>query len=176
MADQHGCVGHRGDLLLLNGPNLGQLGTRRPEMYGTTTLVQIATMVRQTISPHGYGLRCVQDECEGQLVRAVHRNAGCAGAIINPGALMMAGWSLRDALETFPAPWIEVHISNVWARESFRHQSVLSPLASGVICGLGADGYRLAAEGLLRCLGTRSVHSALDNGVQPKPVALARRA
>ncbi|MFY9806448.1 MAG: type II 3-dehydroquinate dehydratase [Pseudonocardiaceae bacterium] len=162
------------DLLLINGPNLGQLGTRRPEVYGTTTLAQISSMVQQTIAPHGYGLRCVQDECEGQLVRAVHHNADCVGAIVNPGALMMAGWSLRDAMETFSAPWIEVHISNVWARESFRHQSVFSALASGVICGLGADGYRLAAEGLLRLMASPVDRSGLD--AQPRPVALTRRA
>jgi 5-deoxy-5-amino-3-dehydroquinate dehydratase len=71
------------------------------------------------------------------------------GAIINPGALMIAGWSLRDALANYPQPWIEVHLSNVWARERFRHESVLAPLASGVIVGLGSLGYRLAAKALL---------------------------
>ncbi|MEU8588297.1 type II 3-dehydroquinate dehydratase [Streptomyces sp. NPDC048664] len=134
------------ELLLLNGPNLAQLGRRRPEIYGTTTLAEIEEMVREAVP--GHTVRAVQDECEGALVRAVHAAADCAGAIVNPGALMMAGWSLRDALESFPAPWIEVHLSNVWAREEFRHRSVLSPLASGVVAGLGADGYRLAALAL----------------------------
>lgn len=135
------------ELLLLNGPNLAQLGRRRPEIYGTATLAEIEEMVRKTAA--GYTVRAVQHECEGALVRAVHDAAGCVGAIVNPGALMMAGWSLHDALETFPAPWIEVHLSNVWAREAFRHQSVLSPIASGVIAGLGMDGYRVAALALL---------------------------
>ncbi|MEV6127440.1 type II 3-dehydroquinate dehydratase [Streptomyces violaceusniger] len=135
------------ELLLLNGPNLAQLGRRRPEIYGTTTLAGIEEMVRKAAP--GHPVRAVQDECEGALVRAVHAAGDCAGAIVNPGALMMAGWSLRDALESFPAPWIEVHLSNVWAREEFRHHSVLSPLASGVIAGLGADGYRVAALALL---------------------------
>ncbi|ASQ98217.1 MULTISPECIES: type II 3-dehydroquinate dehydratase [Streptomyces] len=135
------------ELLLLNGPNLAQLGRRRPEIYGTTTLAGIEEMVRKAVP--GHTVRAVQDECEGALVRAVHAAGDCAGAIVNPGALMMAGWSLRDALESFPAPWIEVHLSNVWAREEFRHHSVLSPLAAGVIAGLGADGYRVAALALL---------------------------
>lgn len=142
----------RGDVLLLNGPNLAQLGARRPEVYGTTTLEQIEDLVRRTLAPAGLGLRCVQDDGEAELVRAVHRNAGCRAAIVNPGALMMAGWSLRDALECFPGPWIEVHLSNLWARESFRHESVLSPLAAGVICGLRADGYRLAALAVVQLL------------------------
>ncbi|MFE9456847.1 type II 3-dehydroquinate dehydratase [Streptomyces californicus] len=136
------------EILLLNGPNLGQLGTRRPEMYGTTTLAEIERDVRKTLAEAGHTVRCLQDESEATLVRAVHGAADCAGAIVNPGALMIAGWSLRDALESFPGPWMEVHLSNVFAREPFRHNSVISPLASGVLCGLGAYGYRLAALGL----------------------------
>lgn len=135
------------ELLLLNGPNLAQLGRRRPEIYGQKTLAEIEEIVRKAVPAHT--VRAVQDECEGVLVRAVHAAADCVGAIVNPGALMMAGWSLRDALEAFPAPWIEVHLSNVWAREAFRHQSVLSPIASGVVAGLGSDGYRVAALALL---------------------------
>lgn len=142
----------RGELLLLNGPNLASLGTRKPEIYGRTTLAEIEAATRSVVEAAGFRLRCVQDESEGELVRAVHRAADCRGAIVNPGALMIAGWSLRDALEAFPAPWIEVHISNVFAREPFRHHSVLSPLALGVICGLAADGYELAAQCLVRRL------------------------
>ncbi len=143
----------KGDLLLLNGPNLGTLGTRRPEIYGRTTLAEITGTVRETVAAAGYGLRCAQSDGEGELVGAIHRNTDCFGAIVNPGALMMAGWSLRDALECFPAPWIEVHISNLWAREPFRHNSILSALSSGVISGLGADGYRVAALALLHRVG-----------------------
>jgi 5-deoxy-5-amino-3-dehydroquinate dehydratase len=148
-------AGHAGDVLLLNGPNLAQLGTRKPELYGTETLTEIEKTVGETLATHGYRLTCVQSEDEGTLVRAVHGAADHVGAIVNPGALMMAGWSLRDALEMLPCPWIEVHLSNLWARESFRHTSVLSPLASGVICGLRADGYRLAALALLPLIGAR---------------------
>ncbi|MFI6287518.1 type II 3-dehydroquinate dehydratase [Streptomyces sp. NPDC051018] len=154
MADhtERGERGGRGELLLLNGPNLGRLGTRKPEIYGTTTLVEIERDVEKTVAAAGYTLRCVQDESEGALVRAVHEAGDCAGAIVNPGALMIAGWSLRDALESYPGPWIEVHLSNVFAREPFRHNSVISPLASGVLCGLGAYGYHLAALAVLNLL------------------------
>ncbi|MEU6021900.1 type II 3-dehydroquinate dehydratase [Micromonospora sp. NPDC047134] len=147
--------GHAGDILLLNGPNLAQLGTRKPEVYGTTTLAEIEKRVAEFLGTHGYRLTCVQSEDEGDLVRAVHRASEHAAAIVNPGALMMAGWSLRDALEMFEGPWIEVHLSNVWARESFRHTSVLSPLATGVICGLRAEGYLLAARALVDLLATQ---------------------
>jgi 5-deoxy-5-amino-3-dehydroquinate dehydratase len=136
-------------LLLLNGPNLGILGRREPEVYGYQTLSDIEEAVSEEIAGRGWKTISIQHDCEGELVRAVHENYETVGAIINPGALMMAGWSLRDALANYPRPWIEVHLSNVWAREKFRHESVLAPLASGIIVGLGALGYRLAARALL---------------------------
>jgi 5-deoxy-5-amino-3-dehydroquinate dehydratase len=142
----------QGELLLLNGPNLGELGRRKPEIYGNTTLAEIEAGTAKVAMTAGYRLRAVQDDGEGALVRAVHEARDCRGAIVNPGALMMAGWCLRDALEFFPGPWIEIHISNVFGRESFRHHSVLSPIASGLICGLGPDGYELAALALIRRL------------------------
>lgn len=141
------------DLLLLNGPNLGTLGTRQPEIYGTTTLAEVEADVRSCAAAAGFGLRAEQHDDEAGLLAALRRHADTAGAVLNPGALMMAGWSLRDALADYPAPWIEVHISNVYAREGFRHRSVLSALATGVIVGLGTDGYVLAAKALLRTLG-----------------------
>jgi 5-deoxy-5-amino-3-dehydroquinate dehydratase len=136
-------------LLLLNGPNLGILGRREPEVYGYQTLADIEDAVSAEIAERGWKTISIQHDCEGELVRAVHENYETVGAIINPGALMIAGWSLRDALANYPRPWIEVHLSNVWAREKFRHESVLAPLASGVIVGLGALGYQLAARALL---------------------------
>ena len=148
-------TGSAGDVLLLNGPNLAQLGARRPELYGNETLAEIEKTVAEVLAGHGHRVTCVQSEDEGSLVRAVHAAADHVAAIVNPGALMMAGWSLRDALEMFGGPWIEVHLSNLWARESFRHTSILSPLASGVICGLRADGYRLAALALLPLIDAR---------------------
>lgn len=137
------------ELLLLNGPNLGILGRRQPEIYGTDTLADIAAAVADEVAGRGWKVVSVQRESEGQLIEAVQESYDTVGAIVNPGALMVAGWGLRDALAAYPRPWIEVHLSNVWARETFRHESVLAPLASGVIVGLGALGYRLAAQALL---------------------------
>ncbi|CAN3983694.1 type II 3-dehydroquinate dehydratase [Kitasatospora purpeofusca] len=138
------------ELLLLNGPNLGILGRREPEVYGTDTLADIEAAVAAEVAGRGWKVVSVQRESEGQLIEAVQDAwDGSVGAIVNPGALMIAGWGLRDALAAYPRPFVEVHLSNVWARESFRHESVLAPLASGVIVGLGALGYRLAAQALL---------------------------
>ena len=136
-------------LLLLNGPNLGILGRREPEIYGTDTLADIEKAVAEEVADRGWTVTSVQDDSEGTLVRTVNESEDTVGAIVNPGALMIAGWSLRDALAAYPRPWVEVHLSNVWARETFRHDSVLAPLAAGVIVGLGAYGYRLAARALL---------------------------
>ncbi|MFJ7146816.1 type II 3-dehydroquinate dehydratase [Streptomyces sp. NPDC100445] len=138
-------------ILLLNGPNLGILGEREPGIYGRETLGDIEKMVAAEVEEAGWDVISIQREGEGELVRAVHEHrATTVGAIVNPGALMIAGWSLRDALAAYGHPWIEVHLSNVWAREKFRHESVLAPLASGVVVGLGAFGYRLAAQALVR--------------------------
>ncbi|MCG8915914.1 3-dehydroquinate dehydratase [Actinokineospora sp. PR83] len=143
-------------VLLLNGPNLGILGQREPEVYGTDTLADIEAAVAEEVRVRGWEVASVQHDSEGDLVGAIHRHRGSTvGAIVNPGALMIAGWSLRDALASYAPPWVEVHLSNVWARERFRHDSVIAPLASGVVVGLGAFGYRLAARALLHlCAGT----------------------
>ncbi len=140
------------ELLLLNGPNLGILGRREPGVYGTDTLADIEKSVREEVAPRGWDVMSVQHDCEGELVRAVNENGGTIAAIINPGALMIAGWSLRDALANYPSPWIEVHLSNIWSRESFRHNSIIAPLACGLIAGLGSQGYRLAAQALMRLI------------------------
>jgi 5-deoxy-5-amino-3-dehydroquinate dehydratase len=137
------------ELLLLNGPNLGILGRREPEIYGTHTLADIEADVAEEVAARGWKVVPVQRESEGELIEAVHASWDTVGAIVNPGALMIAGWGLRDALAAYPRPFVEVHLSNVWARESFRHESVLAPVARGVIAGLGALGYRLAARALL---------------------------
>jgi 5-deoxy-5-amino-3-dehydroquinate dehydratase len=136
-------------LLLLNGPNLGILGRREPEIYGTDTLADIETAVSAVVAERGWKVIAAQHESEGELIHTIQDSYDTVGAIVNPGALMIAGWSLRDALASYPRPFIEVHLSNVWARESFRHESVLASLASGVIVGLGAFGYQLAARALL---------------------------
>ncbi|MBQ1076523.1 3-dehydroquinate dehydratase [Micromonospora sp. C31] len=137
------------DVLLLNGPNLGILGRREPEVYGTDTLDDIERAVGEEIAERGWRVVSEQHDCEGALIRAIQNSYDTVGAIVNPGALMIAGWSLRDALANYPRPFVEVHLSNVWARESFRHDSVIAPLASGVIVGLGSLGYRLAARALV---------------------------
>jgi 5-deoxy-5-amino-3-dehydroquinate dehydratase len=137
------------ELLLLNGPNLGILGKREVEIYGTATLADIERDVAEEVAPHGWSVRAVQRDCEGALIEAIQAAHDTVGAIVNPGALMIAGWSLRDALAAYPRPFIEVHLTNVWARERFRHESVIAPLARGVIAGLGAAGYRLAARALV---------------------------
>lgn len=137
------------EILLLNGPNLGILGRREPEIYGSETLADIQRAVAEEVAGHGWTVISKQHDCEGEMVRTVQDHYDAVGAIINPGALMIAGWSLRDALANYPRPWIEVHLSNIWAREGFRHQSILGSLADGVIFGLGADGYRLAARALV---------------------------
>ncbi|MFF8421103.1 type II 3-dehydroquinate dehydratase [Streptomyces sp. NPDC015680] len=136
-------------LLLLNGPNLGILGQREPEVYGKATLADIEAAVAQEVKDNGWDVVSVQRESEGELIQAIQSNYDTVGALVNPGALMIAGWSLRDALANYPRPWIEVHLSNVWAREQFRHESVIAPLASGIVVGLGAYGYELAARALL---------------------------
>lgn len=137
-------------LLLINGPNLSRLGQRSPDIYGTTTLADVEARVRAIAGGHGWSVEACQSNHEGALVDFLERWRESANAlVINPGALMMNGWVLRDALEDFPAPWIEVHISNVWARETFRHSSVLSAIAGGVIAGLGVNCYTMAARELI---------------------------
>ncbi|MCZ4121839.1 type II 3-dehydroquinate dehydratase [Streptomyces sp. H39-S7] len=136
-------------ILLLNGPNLGILGQREPEVYGTDSLLDIEEAIQEEVAGRDWKVTSFQSDTEGDLVRTLHESYDTVGAIVNPGALMIAGWSLRDALANYPRPWIEVHLSNVWAREQFRHESVIAPLADGVVVGLGALGYRLGARALL---------------------------
>lgn len=140
---------HMPTLLLVNGPNLGTLGIRKPEIYGRKTLADVEGEVSAVASAAGWQCKACQSNHEGALIDFIEQHRDAAAMVINPGALMMSGWGLRDALESFDKPWIEVHISNVWARESFRHDSVLSALSSGVIAGIGTDGYRLAAQALI---------------------------
>lgn len=134
------------DILLLNGPNLNLLGEREPTIYGSTTLAQLEASLVENASRAGYALTCHQSNSEGDLVDRVQqaRAEGVRFVIVNPGAYAHTSIALRDAFEAVRIPFIEVHISNVYARESFRHHSHLSPIAEGVICGLGVQGYALA--------------------------------
>lgn len=137
-------------ILLLHGPNLNTLGRREPEIYGTITLDTINTTLTTRAAEAGVNLICFQSNHEGALIDVLQQEGLTAsGIIINPGALTHYGLSLRDALASMPCPIIEVHLSNVYKREPFRHTSVIAPIATGQIAGLGWRGYMLALEWLL---------------------------
>lgn len=138
------------NILVIHGPNLNMLGRREPEVYGQTTLAQIDDALRQRAEQAGATLHSFQSNHEGALVDFLQAEGWDAdGVIINPGALTHYGLSLRDALAALHAPIIEVHLSNVYRRESFRHTSLVAPVATGQIAGLGWRGYLLALEWLL---------------------------
>ena len=142
-----------GIILLLHGPNLNLLGQREPEIYGTATLDEYVTSVRQVATTAGHTLEDFQSNHEGQLVDAIHAARERVDAIIiNAGAFTHYAWSLHDALATFSGPVIEVHISNPNAREPWRHTSVIAPVANGTIAGLGLLGYELAVAAVSRLL------------------------
>lgn len=136
------------NILLLNGPNLNLLGTREPQVYGTTTLHDIEQAAIKQATAAGVQLTCFQSNHEGVLIDRIHaaKQQNVDAIIINPGAFTHTSIALRDALAGVGIPFIEVHISNVHQRETFRHHSYLSGIAQGVICGLGVEGYRLAIE------------------------------
>jgi len=141
-------------VLLLSGPNLGELGRREPEIYGRATLSEIVAVAVATAEAGGGRLEHIQSDSEGDLVRAVNAASGRAAAIVvNPGALSHYGWSLHDALASFPGRVIELHLSNPRTREPWRHTSVITPVADGAIFGLGALGYEIAVMTALRLLG-----------------------
>ena len=144
-------------VLVLNGPNLNLLGSREPDVYGTTTLADIQAELTDLAAQSGVAVRFVQSNHEGALIDAVQEaRATTHGLIINPGAYTHTSIALRDALAAYPQPIMEVHLSNVHKREAFRQHSHVSPLASGIIVGLGPMGYRLALLALLELLGKAS--------------------
>jgi 3-dehydroquinate dehydratase II len=135
-------------ILLLNGPNLNLLGTREPSVYGSETLLQIVTRVRQRAAALGHDLIDMQSNAEHELIDRIHaaKPEGVSFIIINPGAFTHTSIALRDAFASVAIPFIEVHLSNIFARESFRHHSYLSDVAAGCIVGLGSIGYELALQ------------------------------
>jgi 3-dehydroquinate dehydratase-2 len=134
-------------VLLLSGPNLNLLGDREPAIYGSATLADHVATAGKAASGHGFQLEHLQSNAESELVDAVHGARGrCAAIIVNAGALTHYGWSLHDALAAFDGPVVELHLSNPDARESWRHTSVVSPVATGIISGFGGLGYRLAVD------------------------------
>ena len=141
-------------LLVLNGPNLNLLGTRKPEVYGSTTLADVENRCREEAGKLGLDLEFRQSNHEGQLIDWIHEcgaqvKAGTSiGAVFNPGAYTHTSVALHDAIEGASLPVIEIHISNVHAREEFRHHSYISPVARGTVVGFGVYGYVLAIQGL----------------------------
>lgn len=143
-------------LLLLNGPNLNLLGRREPQLYGATTLPDIEQAVAADAAAAGHELEAFQTNSEAALVDRIQQAAGQVDFILlNPGALTHTSVALRDALLAVAIPFIEIHLSNVHAREEFRRHSYLSDVAVGVITGLGALGYRLALQGACEQLARR---------------------
>lgn len=143
-------------ILVLNGPNLNLLGTREPAVYGAATLADVERLCREAGERLGHSVDCRQSNHEGVLIDAIH-DAGRAfatgsliGVVFNAGAFTHTSIALHDAIKGTGVPVIEVHISNVHAREEFRHHSWLSPVAVGIVIGLGVDGYGLAIEALVR--------------------------
>lgn len=139
-------------ILVLHGPNLNMLGTREPEVYGHETLADIDDRLHRKSAENGHHLLHLQSNAEYELIERIHeaRSEGVDFIIINPAAFTHTSVALRDAMLASGIPFIEVHLSNVHARESFRHHSYFSDIAEGVICGLGSLGYDLALEAALQ--------------------------
>jgi 3-dehydroquinate dehydratase-2 len=147
--------GGRPVVLLLSGPNLDLLGTREPEVYGHQTLDDHVAAARAAADAAGLALEHRQSNHEGDLVEAVHAARGtCAAIVINPAAFTHYAWALHDALAAFPGPVVEVHLSNPQRREPWRHTSVVAPVATGTIAGLGGHGYVLAIEAVAALLAS----------------------
>ncbi len=141
-------------VVVLNGPNLNLLGTREPEIYGATTLADVRALCEQACARHGWKLDFRQSNHEGDLVDALHEagrlhaQGQLAGVVLNAGAYTHTSVALLDAIKGTAVPLVELHISNVFAREAFRHHSYISPAARAVMCGWGVQGYAMAIDGL----------------------------
>ena len=139
---------------VLNGPNLGRLGTRQVDVYGATSYADLVAMCESTGRELGLDVTVRQTDAEHEMLGWLHAAADeQAAVVLNPGAWSHYSYAVRDACAMLRGPLVEVHISNIHARERFRHHSVISAVATGVICGLGVDGYRLALHHLVRLAG-----------------------
>jgi len=141
-------------ILVLNGPNLNMLGVREPEVYGRQTLQDIVEGLARSAETRGHRLEAFQSNAEHELIERIHRayHEQVDFILVNPAAYTHTSVALRDAFQATRIPFIEVHLSNIHAREPFRHHSYLSDIAKGVICGLGASGYGLALEAAFQFL------------------------
>lgn len=143
-------------IAVLNGPNLNLLGEREPELYGRLTLAEIEQLTRERARALGVECSWQQSNHEGELVDAIQQLRGHAdGAVVNAAAFTHTSLAVRDALLAVRVPFVEVHLSNIYAREPERHRSVLADLAVGVVTGFGAESYRLGLEGLVGYLASR---------------------
>jgi 3-dehydroquinate dehydratase-2 len=143
-------------IAVINGPNLNLLGVREPEVYGRETLADVEQSLRRVAAELEVELEFIQHNGEGHLIDAIHALRGKAdGAIVNAGAYSHSSLAIRDALVGVSVPFVELHVTNVYAREPERRHSMLASAAVGVVCGLGTYGYELALRGLTRKLGTR---------------------
>ena len=143
-------------IAVLNGPNLNLLGTREPSLYGRESLADVERSLRNVARELGADVEFAQRNGEGELIDLIHSLRGrIDGVVINAGAYTHTSIAIRDALTAIDVPYVEVHVTNVYAREPERRHSMLAPAAVGVICGLGAYGYELALRGLARSLAAR---------------------
>ncbi|MFO7275029.1 MAG: type II 3-dehydroquinate dehydratase [Bacillota bacterium] len=142
-----------GRILVIHGPNLNLLGTREPEVYGSTTLPEIDAMLAELAGELGVEVESFQSNHEGAIIDAIHGARGrFDGILLNPGAFTHYSLAIRDAIAAVDLPVVEVHLSNIYKREPFRHRSVIAPVAAGTIAGFGVESYRLGLRALVHLL------------------------
>lgn len=154
-------------VLVVNGPNINMLGRREPDIYGAETLDDIIRKLAERGRQRGVEVSCIQSNSEGELVSALQEADGCYdGIIINPAAYTHTSVALRDALQAVGLPCVEVHLSNIYAREEFRHRSLTAAACIGQVAGFGGYGYLLALDGLLSYLENKKKREQVDNDSQ----------